>query len=733
MPAQHNYNPRHLALAIALAFGYVEVSQAQQAETEVVSDAKITKPRKKSPKPIEPFDDIFAIKEFIGPLEHTPPTTNQPKEMQPITKSASVAVEFDQAFYELLDFPEPKVAEMEVDQAEENPFDSFKNAYTTQHSIISKQLQTIDGVALQMGEADDLVVINNGARWEGRIDGGGGDNDLWLNATEGGEIGETANFKGARVARGTWSLHHDFAGNTEVKSGASLVNSGSIKGDAYVDAGAVYGGNGNVNNLYVAGSIMASTASGSPLIKGDLIFAEGATFSYGVTADEFSPPVLVSGTAALEGAKFHVNGIPGDYADSTVKPVLSAGNIKGEFADVSSNLTFMTPTLTYSPTEVALTYKRNTVKLEQLAGSASGQALARSVDNPNTAAANMAVRALLHSDTANATSAIEQLAAGSNANLVKTTLSNDSPVSASMLSAMRQLDNRTGARPGSDKAPRLATDSQNGGRVWLQALGYGGKVDRDFDSTLKYATQGLVLGADWRIDQSWHVGVIGAKSQTRLDARQFDGDLDSWHLGAYAVRQDGPFSLRLGASYGSHDGSSKRKVAFNRFSDRPKGNYDASTQQAFAEVGFNLGRTNVSIEPFASLGIQRYQRDTYSEKGGAAALKVYGQTQENLSSTFGLRLAKVETLDNGMRLTPRFSAGWKHTYGELYTHTRQRLVTGGNNYTVYGAELDRNSLLVDAGLDLGVSAIHSVGVGLTGEAGSDGRSYGVMGQWRMAF
>lgn len=61
------------------------------------------------------------------------------------------------------------------------------------------------------------------------------------------------------------------------------------------------------------------------------------------------------------------------------------------------------------------------------------------------------------------------------------------------------------------------------------------------------------------------------------------------------------------------------------------------------------------------------------------------------------------------------------------------MVTGGNNYTVYGAELDRNSLLVDAGLDLGVSANHSVGVGLTGEAGSDSRSYGVMGQWRIAF
>jgi outer membrane autotransporter protein len=241
------------------------------------------------------------------------------------------------------------------------------------------------------------------------------------------------------------------------------------------------------------------------------------------------------------------------------------------------------------------------------------------------------------------------------------------------------------------------------------------------------------MGADWRIDEQWRIGVMAGKSDTRLDSRDLDGDLDSWHLGAYAQRQNGPVALRLGATYSNHDGSTKRRVAFNGFSDRPQGRYDASTQQAFAEVGYNLGRANVSIEPFASLGYQRYQRDGYTEKGGAAALKVQGQTQNNLNSTFGLRLAKLNTLDNGMQLTPRFSAGWKHTYGDVYSETRQRLVTGGKNYSVHGAPLDRDSLLVDAGLDLGLSANHTLGVGLNGEFGTDSRNHGVTGQWRMNF
>ncbi|WP_213937766.1 autotransporter domain-containing protein [Pseudomonas sp. dw_612] len=347
---------------------------------------------------------------------------------------------------------------------------------------------------------------------------------------------------------------------------------------------------------------------------------------------------------------------------------------------------------------------------------------------------NAAIAALLAADKKTASYALEQLAGSSNANLAKATLSSVDPVNGSMLSAMRQLDNTHGSGNLRERnnAPRLAAGSEDNGRVWLQALGHGGKLDRDIEP-LQHSTKGLLLGADWSIDEEWSLGLMGGTSRTRLDSKEFDGDLDSWHLGAYALRQNGPMSLRLGATYSSHDGSTARRVAFTGFSDRPKGSYDASTQQAFAEVGYNLGRANVSIEPFASLGYQRYQRDGYAEKGGAAALKVHEQSQSNMNSTFGLRVAKVDTLENGMRLTPRFSAGWKHTYGNLYTNTRQRLVTGGSNYTVYGAALDRNSLLVDAGLDLGVSSNHSVGMGLTGELGSDSRNHGVMGQWRMAF
>jgi outer membrane autotransporter protein len=696
MSVRHTFKPKHLALAISLALSCVELAIAQQPAEVVDSTAvaNVTELSETSPKKIA----LERLKGFL-------------------TDPSTVPIAF------------------------KTPEETFK------------------GTAV-----NDLITLTDGASFTGLLDGGGGDNVLFLDAAAGGELKDTRNFNGLFLSRGDWALSSkgDFKEGVLVNSGTALTNLGSIKGDVYVESGGSFAGKGVVGSLEVSGLLTVNEVLGSPRVKGDLRLSPTAELAYEVTPGG-SQTIKVDGTARLEGATLKIVATPGEYPQSKQYKILEAAKVEGEFGTVVSDLAFMTATPQYNKKSVGLTYARNGEPLSSAATTDNARAAAEGIVEPPAVAesvpspmpdeplvaqvnetaeqpapalikpANAAVAALLTSDKTTAPVALEQLAAGSNANLAKATLSSITPVSASMLSAMQQLNSRYGSAYGSGNSPRQASSGADSGRVWIQALGHGGKVDRDFDSTLKHATQGLIMGADWRLDEQWHVGLVGGKSQTKLDARQYDGDLDSWHLGAYAVRQDGPFSLRLGATYASHDGDSKRRVAFNGFSDRLKGNYDANTQQAFAELGFNLGRNNATIEPFASLGYQRYQRDSYSEKGGDAALKVFGQTRDNLSSTFGLRTAKITRLDNGMSLTPRFSAGWKHTFGEIENDTRQQLVKGGKRFEIAGAALDRNSLSVDAGLDLGLSANHTVGVGLTGEMGTDSRTHGVMGQWRMAF
>ena len=604
-----------------------------------------------------------------------------------------------------------------------------------------------NGLALDLGGGDDKLVLLGGSRFVGLVDGGAGYDRVTMDDPAGGSFGNSRNFEWLDVKQGTWTLtsQGDFSDGGEIFSGAKLINQGSITGNLSVDAGGTYAGGGSVGSLVVNGTLQTNTALGTATVTRDLTMGSGSTLAYGVNADGSSAPVQVGGTAYLNGATLAVNPGTGTYPWQSHYTVLQAGSINGKFGNVTSDYAFLTPTLDYSPTQVGLSYTRNDVNFSQFASTANGSNAANSL--ASLGKNNTLYNVLLNTTNATAGAAIEQLAGSSTANLTAATLGASAQVGNSMLAAMHQLGGGAGLLVGLDQkdTPVLAatgvpSDARNlndpnaRGRLWLQGIGSYGKLDGDHGSNgLTQRTKGTVLGADWALDNEWRLGVLGGYSKTDLDTTGVDGNVDSWHAGVYALRQSGPLALRLGAAYSGHQGDSKRTVTFNGFNDRPKGDYDANSQQAFAELGYALGSGRLNAEPFASLGYQRYQRDGYTEKGGAAALHVDGQTQDNFSSTFGLRLAHLSQLDNGVSLTPRVSAGWKHTYGDVDSNTRQAFLAGGTAFNVEGSALDRDSLLLEAGLDVGLSARHSLGLGYTGEIGSNSRNHALVGQWQMSF
>lgn len=604
-----------------------------------------------------------------------------------------------------------------------------------------------NGLALDLGGGDDSLTLRGGSRFVGVVDGGSGYDRVIMDDTAGGSFGASRNVEWLDVKSGAWTLtgRGDFSDGGAIRSGATLINQGGIAGNLTVDEGGVYAGGGSVGSLLVNGTLQTNTQLGTARVSRDLSFGSGATLAYGVNADGSSAPIQVGGTANLNGATLAINPSSGTYPWQSHYTVLQAGSINGTFGKVTSDYAFLTPTLDYSATQVGLTYSRNDVAFNQLAVTGNGANAANSL--ASVGRNNPLYNALLNTSSTSAGAAIEQLAGASNANLSNATLAASSQVGASMISAMRQMGGGAGLQVGLDArdTPVLASagvpasarnlnDPNARGRLWLQGIGGYGKLDGEHgNSSLEQRSKGSVLGLDWALDPSWRLGVLGGYSKTDLDASGVDGSVDSWHLGVYALHQSGPLALRLGAAYSGHQGDSKRTVTFNGFSDRPKSDYDADSQQAFAELGYAMGSGRLSAEPFANLGYQRYHRDSYKEKGGSAALQVDADTQDNFSSTFGLRLAHLSTLDNGMSLTPRVSAGWKHTYGDVSSSTRQAFVVGGTAFSVEGSALDRNALVMEAGLDVGISARHTLGIGYSGEFGGNSRNQGLIGQWQMSF
>lgn len=602
-----------------------------------------------------------------------------------------------------------------------------------------------NGLALDLGAGDDQLTVQTGGVFNGRVDAGEGIDSLVLNGT--GSFGNSANFENLRVAGGAWTLTSvgDFSNGGVIESGATLINQGGILGALQVNAGGTYAGGGSVGSLIVDGTMLTNTGLGVAKVTGNLDFGAGSTLVYGVNADGSSAPITVGGSANLNGATLRVQPSAGQYPWQSQYRVLTASAISGTFGQVTSDYAFLTPSLSYGSTSVDLSYVRNDVAFEQYARSANGAAVAHSLGAPggNTPVYN----ALLGTGSTTAGQAIEQLAGSGNANLAAATLSGSAQIGTTMLGAMQSMSSNAGllvgmsdqetpalAATGVPQSARNLNEPDAPARVWVQALGSYGKVDgRHGSSALEQRTGGAVLGMDWSQSTEWRFGVLGGFSRTRLDMTGMDGDIDSWHAGIYALRQSGPLALRMGAAYSRHDGDSKRSVNFTGFNERLKASYDADSQQAFVELGYAVGSGRISAEPFASLGYQRYHRDGYREKGGDAALSVDRDTQDNLSSTFGVRLAHLGQLDNGMSLTPRASLGWRHTYGNVDTGTRQAFLAGGDAFNVEGSALDRDSLVVEAGLDLGVSARQSVGLGYSGEMGSNSRNHALVGQWQMKF
>ena len=581
-----------------------------------------------------------------------------------------------------------------------------------------------------------------------------------------------------KTGTGTLTLTgtNTYTGGTTV-SGGKLVVNGSITSTVTL-AGGTLGGSGTLGGMSVAsgGTVAPGNSIGTLNVSGNVSFASGSTYQVEVNAAGQSDRIAASGSASITGGTVQVLAENGNYAAATSYTILTAsGGVTGQFSTVTSNLAFLTPSLSYGGTDVTLTMTRNDTGFGPGDGggttpggggtSGGGTSGGSGGTSSNYIAAtrnqgfianaaealgagNPVYDALISATAAEARAGFDLLSGEAHAQAVSVMIDESRLVRDTILGHLRgplltpapgqvaasfsaDLPGRKGevVMPAPQPQPRYA--------FWGEAFGSAGNTDADGNAaSLSRRSGGALLGADLMLYEapgsSLKVGVAGGYSQSRfdLDARLSSGKLESGHAALYAGARFGSLRFDAGAAYSWSESDIRRQVAIRGFGDLLRLQRPGSVLQGFAELGYGFAFTGFALEPFAQLALLRVSTDAGTEQGGAAALRVLSSDQTLGFTTLGLR---AEAQIGTMPLFARAMLGWRHGFGELTPQARTAFALGTSPAVVFAAPIDRNALTAEAGLDWRISQATALGLTYSAAIGERSRDHALKGRIDMRF
>lgn len=499
-----------------------------------------------------------------------------------------------------------------------------------------------------------------------------------------------------------------FAGTLAVNAGSVRLD-GMLGGTVSVASGARLGGTGTLRNATIAGTLAPGNGVGTLTASGDITFTAGSTFEIEVDPSGGSDRLNVAGTATLTGGRVSALFLGNQTAacgTSITSTILTAqGGVNGTFAGVGTNYAFLTPSLSYDANNVRLTLTRNAATFADQGVTANQRASATGAEA--LGCGNAVYDAIVPLDVAGARNAFDQLSGEAHPS-ARGALMDDSRFFRDTM---------------------LATNERRG--VWGSVHGAWGESDGDGNAArVRRGTSGLFAGVDMPLGDAVSVGVGGGYSRAdyQVDALVSSAEVQSWHLGARVGVQAGGLNLAVGGALAWHRFDVERVIAFPGFTDATAARYDGETVQAFARAGYEivLGRS-AAVEPFAEVAWVQVRTDAFAESGGPAALSAEAGSNDAWFTTLGARgSAQIGRFTLAGRL------GWRRAYD--YDPASTRLSFGsGDAFTVTGAPIAVDALIVDAGIGFVLGRGARVSVGYTGQIGDRSRDHGARAMIRLPF
>jgi T5SS/PEP-CTERM-associated repeat protein/autotransporter-associated beta strand protein len=525
-----------------------------------------------------------------------------------------------------------------------------------------------------------------------------------------------------------------FSGQTTVTGGGLVIGDAthtgaSLGGPVTVSGGTWLGGTGRIGgDLLVSGLLAPSKANADGsmatlTVGGDVTFASGSTYQVQADTAGNSDLLAIGGQLVIGDSNVVSLARNGTWGPQTEYTIITAdGGVSGQFAGVTANLVFLTPILGYRSNAVTLTLERNRIQFEEVGDTDNQKDVADAVEDLGES--SPIYGEIVHlPDEESVRDAFDQLSGEMHVS-TRSALLDDSRFLRDGI--MRRLNDSVSTMP-----------AQAGFSVWADAGNRQRRGDAARNSAeVRIHDYGLSVGADMALGEYMRLGAaIGANNVVqKIDDRGSSRtEAKGKHAGFYWSADWITWLFKVGVTYTDYDVETTRNVNIGNLNNYLRGDYGAEAISGFLEGAYRFEWNRSTLEPYVAVAHTQLKTDAVREKGGDAALRIDSATDSVMVGTLGARAYWDLSRAHDDWISIFAGAAWEHVWGDWEQVGKSRFAGGNASFSVLGLPMDRNSAVIDAGVNMNLFDNSRLSLGVRGRTGDKYADYSVQLNWRTDF